>query len=374
MKKYIGIFICLLLCLGSTTSAIAEKHKYEKKKLTVDGPYVIYEPSGEVRLISVDKRGKVHQPLSPTPKEVPTFTVTPEKGGHSFQVKLHAFQRPAWKREQPEKLLAISDPHADFTSFVSILEAQHVIDNNYRWTFGKNELLIIGDVFDRGVDAVTIYWLIYKLEQEAAEAGGRVTFMLGNHEEMVLRNNTKYTKNKYLWLAEELKMPYSELWSENTELGRWLRSKNLIEVVGDNLFVHAGLSEEFMNQERSIEEINRIAGNSLGVAREKRSEAEKFVFGDNGPYWYRGMVKCEDKYNPLPSEELKGLLKKYDVNRIFLGHTIFDDITTFYRQRVVAINVKNHENREKGLGRGVLIEKDKVSVVYDSGNIKSLLP
>ena len=42
-----------------------------------------------------------------------------------------------------------------------------------------------------------IFWLMYKLEQEAWEAGGVMTFMLGNHEEMVLRGNLKYTRSKY---------------------------------------------------------------------------------------------------------------------------------------------------------------------------------
>mgnify|MGYP000243614500 CR=1 FL=1 len=36
----------------------------------------------------------------------------------------------------------------------------------------------------------------YKLEEEAAKAGGHVSFMLGNHEPMVLANDLRYTKEK----------------------------------------------------------------------------------------------------------------------------------------------------------------------------------
>ncbi|MEG2554804.1 MAG: metallophosphoesterase [Odoribacter sp.] len=374
INKYIGLLLCLVLCLGATLNVVADKHKQEKKELSVDGPYVMYEPSGKVRVISVDQQRKLHNDLYPTVQEVSTFTVTAEKGNCSFQVKLHPLHRPEWKRALPEKLLAISDPHSDFISFVSILKAQKVIDEKCRWSFGKNELLIIGDVFDRGVDAVTLFWLIYQLEQEAMDAGGRVTFLLGNHEEMVARNNIRYVKKKYLWLAEELKMPYNALWGKNSELGRWLRSRNLIEVVDGNLFVHAGLSEELLQQKMSIPEINRIASESLGQKPEDRNEAEKFIFGGNGPYWYRGMVSGEDKYNPLSKEGLSKLLKEYEVNRIIVGHTIFDDITTFYHQQVIAIDVDAKDNREDGFGRGILIEKNKVSIIYDSGKTKQLIP
>ena len=62
------------------------------------------------------------------------------------------------------------------------------------------------------------------------------------------------------------------------------------------------------------------------------------------------------------------------MNRIFVGHTIFDDITTFYHYKVIAVNVDNQENKEKERGRGVMIEKDgSMFVVYDSGKQEPLL-
>lgn len=372
LNKWLLLFVFLGLNLLAP-SLLAKDHK-EEKTISVDGPYVLYEPSGSMRVISVSLQGQLKDTTYASVPKNFSFTVTPEKGGYPFPVALHPFKRPEWKTVQPEKVVVISDPHGDFLSFVSILEATKVIDRDYNWIFGKNELVIIGDVFDRGVDQVTIFWLIYKLEQEAMAAGGRVSFMLGNHEEMILRNNTKYTKKKYLALAEKLDMPYNALWAENSELGRWLRSKNLIQVIGTNLFVHAGLSAEFLKQNKSIPEVNRIASESLGTSKEKRISEEEFVFGNDGPYWYRGMVSREDKYKPLHTAELESLLKKYKVNRMYLGHTIFDDVTTLYNKKVIAVNVDNKENREKSRGRGVIIEKDKVSVIYDSGEQTQLIP
>ena len=64
--------------------------------------------------------------------------------------------------------------------------------------------------------------------------------MLGNHEEMVLRGDCRYTKDKYKELASELGISYQELWQQNSELGKWLKSRNLVQIIGENFFVHAG--------------------------------------------------------------------------------------------------------------------------------------
>ena len=68
--------------------------------------------------------------------------------------------------------------------------------------------MVIGDIFDRGKDVPQIFWLFYKLEDEAAKAGGTVSFLLGNHEPLVLANDLLYTKDKYKVLAQKLNMDY----------------------------------------------------------------------------------------------------------------------------------------------------------------------
>ena len=55
-----------------------------------------------------------------------------------------------------------------------MLQAHRVVDATLRWSFGKGQLLILGDVFDRGPNHTEILWLLYKLEAEAAKAGGMI--------------------------------------------------------------------------------------------------------------------------------------------------------------------------------------------------------
>lgn len=331
---------------------------------------MLYTADGGFRSISVDTAGLLNdQTYRSVPKGF-SFDVYSDKGEKLFPVTLHKIKRPEWKSKQAGKILVLSDPHANWECFSSILKEWKVVDKDYHWTFGKNQLVVIGDVFDRGKDVLPIYWLLYKLEKEAADAGGQLVFLLGNHEGMVLAGDLRYTKSKYLHLADTLNIPYQELWNQQTELGRWLGTRNTMQLIGDNLFVHAGLSLNFLDKNKSIPEVNKIMSEGLFLSKQERKEASgdiAFMYATYGPIWYRGMVHSADRYHPLYPEDLPKIFDKYKAKRLFVGHTIFDDITTFYKYQVVAVNVDNKENMEKKRGRGVLVEDNKMYVVFDSG-------
>ena len=66
------------------------------------------------------------------------------------------------------------------------------------------------------------------------------------------------------------------------------------------------------------------------------------------------------------------MLKRYDVEHIIVGHTIFKDISTFYDGRVIGANVDNEENRKKTRGRALLIDGNTYLVVGDKGAMRKL--
>lgn len=296
-----------------------------------------------------------------------SFWVNTDNGKHRFQVSLHTSTVPDWKYKQKGDILVLSDPHGDFESLQAILKAQQVIGSTYEWTYGKNHLVIIGDVFDRGVDVLPIFWLIYKLEAEAERAGGKVHFLFGNHEEMILRGNLKYAEAKYEAFAAAVGIQQAKLWGKDMLLGSWLQQRNTMEKIGDKLFVHAGLSTEMLDSKWSIPMVNDTVRTYIAMTKEERalSPAATFIFGTNGPLWYRGMVREEEKYNPLAAKDAKRLLAFYKAKQVFLGHTIFPEVSSFYNHSVYAVNVKNKSNREKGLSRGLLIQKGKIYLIYD---------
>ena len=66
------------------------------------------------------------------------------------------------------------------------------------------------------------------------------------------------------------------------------------------------------------------------------------------------------------------MLKRYDVEHIIVGHTIFKDISTFYDGQVIGVNVDNEENRKKKRGRALLIDGNTYLVVGDKGAMRKL--
>ncbi|MEG0463554.1 metallophosphoesterase [Bacteroides sp.] len=378
-KTLLTTFILLSLTLQTVTvMAYGEQDKHSsKEECSTDGPYLIHLPGGSLRMITVNPLKQIVDTTLATIPHSFSFPVLSNKGTTLFEVSLHSLKKQSPQMKQAEKVLVVSDPHGNFDCFADLLQANGVINKQYKWTFGSNQLVVIGDVFDRGKDVLPIFWLIYKLEKEAHDAGGTVVFLLGNHEVMVLQGDTRYMKEKYTTLARQLHLSYKTLFDESSELGRWLSMCNTIQLIGKNLFVHAGLSSDLYKRKLSVAQINSTISNTIFLPKEDKksiSPLTDFLYGGNGPIWYRGMVKSDDKYKPLSTGMLSLLLNQYGADRIIVGHTIFPDITTFNDGRIIAINVDNKENREKKLGRGILIENNKISVIGDSGMLKKQLP
>lgn len=206
--------------------------------------------------------------------------------------------------------------------------------------------MVIGDVFDRGPDVTQILWLLYKLEAEADETGGSVSFLLGNHEPMVLSNDLRYTDEKYKTLADTLGIEYASLFGPDTELGRWLGTRNTIQVIGTNLFVHAGAGQAFYELNPDIPLVNRETSRMLfrrNKTRKAWSPLHAFLYGSEGPLWYRGLVREKPKYKPCAADTLQMILNRYGVERIIVGHTVQPDISAFYDGRVIGVNVNNRK-------------------------------
>lgn len=343
--------------------------------MRADGPYLLYKDNNDLRKISIDTLGHLRDGVMHDPRIGTAFNVYSDNAEYEFQIKLHKISRPAWKCEAAEKILVLSDPHGNLECFISLLKGNGVIDEYLDWTFGKNQVVIIGDVFDRGNDATQIFWLIYKLEQEAQDAGGQLHFLYGNHEPMVLSGDMRYTKKKYKALADTLGMEFRQLMGPETELGRWLATRNTMLVIGDNLFVHAGISQEFLDKNYTIPQVNEMVSKGLFLTKEERKADKElyFLFKTYGPIWYRGLVYSQKKYHPASMETVDAALERYGVNRIFVGHTIFKNVSTFYKKKVIAVNVDNKKNMERKRSRGVLIENGVYYKVTDRGVAGKLL-
>ena len=345
---------------GKASSRAAASSTY------TDGPYISYD----------DDRIVIHQvrmhegkptvvrnvmPLS----ERSTLTFSCQADGQtpvSFRFALQErITIPPTEYDLPERLLAVSDIEGNFYALRALLIGNRVIDKDLSWIFGRGHLVLLGDFFDRDINVIPCLWLIYKLEQEAAASGGRVHFILGNHEEMNLRGDERYLQKKYQRLADELNVSYYQLLDNHTELGQWLRTKNAVEKIGDTLFVHGGISYLVEDSGLTLKEINRITRRYIGLPNVEEAEGQ-LILGNNGPLWYRGYF--EDN---ITERHIKKVLQTYQAQQMVVGHTVVPEIVALYGGILYAIDVHQPTEDEKGMAQCLWMERGKFFVSNQDG-------
>jgi hypothetical protein len=265
----------------------------------------------------------------------------------------------------PEKLLMLSDVEGNFNALRGLLLGNGVIDQTYNWTFEKNSLVVLGDVFDRGLHVTECLWLLYKLEQSAAKQGGHVHLILGNHELMNLSGDFRYVRNKYRQNDSIMGVPYAELYTPKTELGRWLATKNSIERVGDWLLVHGGISASVARLGIEPDSVNQICHKhyfNAGQSR-KKNALVRVILGADGPHWYRGLAQGE-----ATNDDVSLVLAWANCKRMAIGHTPVEFIRSDYDRRVYLIDTPH----ASGPSEALLIKKNEAYRVTQSGKQRSL--
>ncbi|HET7303334.1 MAG TPA: metallophosphoesterase, partial [Segeticoccus sp.] len=79
-------------------------------------------------------------------------------------------------------LYAVSDLHGHLTRVRGALTEAGLTDGDDRWTGGDAVLWVLGDLMDRGPDGIGVLDLVQSLQRQAAEQGGAVHALLGNHD------------------------------------------------------------------------------------------------------------------------------------------------------------------------------------------------
>lgn len=237
-----------------------------------------------------------------------------------------------------ENIIAISDMHGQYYLSVELLKKYGVIDNQNNWSFGSGHLVVNGDIFDRGDKTTEILWLVYKLKNQAEASGGKVHYLMGNHELMVVNKDLRYINEKYVLTEKMMATSYDLLFSENTVIGKWLRTSPIILSINDVLFVHAGISPEFIEKEYTQQGVNFVFQNRIMGKEEVVIENDSllsFLIGRKGPVWYRGYFRD----STFTEKKLDRILEYFDKEHIVVGHTSFDSIVSLFGGKILRIRL-----------------------------------
>lgn len=153
----------------------------------------------------------------------------------------------------------IGDLHGYYQPYEKLLLNAGIVDVDLNWSAGIDQLWLIGDIFDRGHQAVQCLDLTIKLQQQAAAVGGKVQCLLGNHELMLLAakrfmgdgdSGVQMYQQWIQWGGQEAEMRLI-----TDEHVRWLSELPAMALVANRLFIH-GDNLSYVNYGMSIDQVN----------------------------------------------------------------------------------------------------------------------
>lgn len=289
----------------------------------------------------------------------------------NFLIDRNQISIPASIHNDEGKIFAISDIESGYKAFRDLLVNSNVLDKNLNWSFGNGHLVLVGDFVDRGFSTTQVLWFIYRLEQEAKKQGGKVHFIIGNHEIKNMQANYEAASPKYAYIAYILEKQQHELYNQSSFIGRWMSSKNTIELINGYLFTHGGICPEVARMDLSLDEMNNIirARYYKGYYPMKEKSDEQLLTSTyRGPSWYRGYFKDDD----LTQEQVEQGLNKFNARAVIVGHTIQSRVNKTFNGKVIGIDVQHpkdyHKNWPRGRSEALLIENGIFYRVLANGN------
>jgi hypothetical protein len=330
-----------------------------------DGPYLMWE-NDKVLDINYMRYDSLSDHAEWTSTKVDLDEDDPPPFLETINLKEEEKKNPEnveWEFKNVKEIFVVSDIHGHFKNLVEILKNTKVIDDELNWSWGKGHLVICGDVFDRGDQVTECLWLIYKLEKQAEIAGGKVHYILGNHELMLLKDNDKsYTNDKYILPFAKSGLDYHDLFENNYELGRWIRTKNVVEKINNLLFVHGGIPPEFVGIGQTIENMNQLIHIYLSENSDSIQLLNNIAIQ---PTWYRGYFDNIDH-----SAEIKNVLDYYDVKNIIVGHTPINKVKFIQDGTVIGVGV--HFGEPGVPAEGLMIRNKDFYRVDENGHEEKL--
>ena len=246
-----------------------------------------------------------------------------------------------------KRIIAIGDIHGDFNVLKKcLLKAKLVDPVNYNW-IGKDTFVVqVGDILDGGgrgynnnvnpMEEYQIFDLLNKLDRQAVQKGGRVFYLIGNHEIMNFMGNFNYVHENQLINSVVRK----KLFSKGGYMARLLACHAYAVLKINNwYFCHAGLTFEHLENGFNIDKINILTKQVLRGEKnsEQITEYEKnLLFSSNGLFWNRKYSK-DNRCSTL-NKTLEVLGSKN--GGMIVGHTIINrNITKFCNDKLIFTDI-----------------------------------
>ncbi|WP_199431616.1 metallophosphoesterase [Qaidamihabitans albus] len=220
-----------------------------------------------------------------------------------------------------ESTFVVGDVHGHRDELAEALRERGLVDESGDWAGAGARLRFLGDFVDRGPDGVGAIDLVRKLQRQAADAGGSVESLLGNHEILLLgmyrfgdtpvpsdfgpRSFARSWEINGGQLADQ-----DDLTDEHVE---WLLARPLIGHAANHLLVHSD-TLEYLDWGGTAEEIN--------------ASVREVLAGDDLEQWWEVWRRMTTRYafrGPHGQENAELMLARLGGERIVHGHSVIAD-------------------------------------------------
>ncbi len=246
----------------------------------------------------------------------------------------------------PQRLIAIGDVHGDYGALLGALRLGGVIDDSERWIGGDLWVVQTGDYLDRGDGELKIMQLFDRLETQAAAAGGRLIVLNANHElinvDWIFRYATEIGFTSFRGLdaldlehpkvaaLPEVKRHRAAALMPGGPLAQRLAERSIYVIIGDTVFVHAGISPAHVTYG-----LERINAEMRAWMRGTRESCPEVLKGRKAPVWMRDYSRTD---GPADCQQLAGALNMLGVRRMVVGHTVQEHINAACEGRIWRID------------------------------------
>lgn len=213
-------------------------------------------------------------------------------------------------------IYVVGDLHGQFTQLAALLSGAGLVDEKLAWSGGASGLVFIGDFFDRGPDGVGCLELAMRLQEQAAQAGGEVQALLGNHEIMMAsayRFNRRLTQGPGGTFVDDWQYNGGQL----VDLARlteahieWISRLPGMLLLHDHLFIHAD-ALFYRTYGENIAEVNAAFQAILQKGNASQYEQMLNAFGEREAF-------LDDEFGVRRAQEM---LRQFGGRRIVHGHT-----------------------------------------------------
>ncbi|MCR3720716.1 MULTISPECIES: metallophosphoesterase [Prauserella salsuginis group] len=218
-------------------------------------------------------------------------------------------------------MFVVGDVHGHRDELADALRERGLIDDADDWSGGTATLWFLGDFVDRGPDGIGAIKLVRELQRQAADAGGRVETLLGNHEILLLGVHRFGDEDVPSDFGPR---SFARSWEINggceadqdgltDELVEWLATRPMLACDGDHLLMHSD-TLEYLEWGSSIDKINETVHDVLA--------------GDDLSRWWDVWRRMTTRYafrGPHGQDAARALLDELGGERIVHGHSVIAD-------------------------------------------------